>query len=130
MRSSFFILITILIYLSTAYATYMRVNLKLDMPQPSDITEYRHPFRDVNVDRPQSFWNIDQFEIQTNSMQDYELENKLGNGAYGVVYKAKHTPSGDICAFKHLVNSAGLKAQERSPSHATPLRHPQHTTYP
>ena len=93
----------------------MRVNTnaaQLAMPQLADITEYCHPFRDVNVDRPQSFWNIDQFEIQTNSMQDYELENKLGNGAYGVVYKTKHTPSGDICAFKHLVNLQDLQLKK------------------
>ena len=38
-----------------------------------------------------------------NVISDYEREEKVGNGTYGVVYKAKHKKSGDTVALKKMI---------------------------
>ena len=38
-----------------------------------------------------------------NSIQDYQKEEKVGNGTYGVVYKAKHVKTGEIVALKKMI---------------------------
>ncbi|TMW62527.1 hypothetical protein Poli38472_005145 [Pythium oligandrum] len=35
-------------------------------------------------------------------MEQYEVVTKIGNGAFGEVFKAKHTPTGDVVAIKKL----------------------------
>lgn len=35
---------------------------------------------------------------------DYELLEKLGQGSYGLVLKAKHRDTGKVCAIKHIKN--------------------------
>jgi serine/threonine protein kinase len=36
----------------------------------------------------------------TMSLKDYEVINKLGAGSFGVVYKAKHKKSTELCVIK------------------------------
>ena len=35
-------------------------------------------------------------------MEKYEFGNVLGQGTYGIVYKAKHSETGDIVAIKQI----------------------------
>ena len=39
-------------------------------------------------------------EIESHVLKRYELLNKQGKGAYGVVFKAKDKKTGDIVALK------------------------------
>lgn len=38
-----------------------------------------------------------------NSIQDYQKEEKVGSGTYGVVYKAKNIKTGEIIALKKMI---------------------------
>ena len=38
-----------------------------------------------------------------NNITDYQKEEKVGNGTYGVVYKAKHIKTGEIVALKKMI---------------------------
>ena len=64
-----------------------------------------HPFRNVNLARNESHWDIDNYNIQFNSLKNYRLRKRVGGGSFGNVIKATYTPDGSKYAFKQLLEN-------------------------
>ena len=64
-----------------------------------------HPFRNVNLARNESHWDINNYEIQFNSLENYRLRKRVGGGSFGNVMKATYTPDGSKYAFKQLLEN-------------------------
>lgn len=51
------------------------------------------------IDKPQ----MRDSNFGSNSITDYHKEEKVGNGTYGVVYKATHIKTGETVALKKMI---------------------------
>ena len=116
MRTSLSILLTVLISLSIVYALPEKVQPKCtSSPLYIILEQYYegHPFRDVNLARNESHWNINEYDVQFNSMDNYKLRSKkVGSGTFSKVFKAKYLPDGSRCVLKQLVTES-VRAMKR-----------------
>ena len=64
-----------------------------------------HPFRNVNLGRNSSHWNIRKYKLEFNNMTDYQVRRQVGSGTFSNVFKTTHLPTGAQVVFKHLVDS-------------------------
>ena len=57
---------------------------------------------DVNLNRPQDFFDVSKHNAVRSDAKDYELGDKLGKGAFGTVYEAINLKTKEKCAIKKV----------------------------
>ena len=61
-----------------------------------------HPFRNVNLERNESHWNITAYEVKYNSMDNYNFRSRVSGGGFSNVFKAYSIADGTKFAFKQM----------------------------
>lgn len=64
-----------------------------------------HPYRDVNLRRPQTHWNVFTQRIQLGHLQHYSVRDHIGKGKFSKVYKGTYFPKNEPVAVKILVHN-------------------------
>jgi len=59
-------------------------------------------YSQVNVSRPQSYWDYENMEIQWRSQDDYEVVRKIGRGKYSEVFEGMNVSNNQPCVIKIL----------------------------
>ena len=59
-------------------------------------------YANVNTQRPRSYWDYENFEIEWNLPYDYEVKQKVGRGKYSDVFEGLNTKNNTKCCIKML----------------------------
>jgi len=59
-------------------------------------------YADVNVNRPQEYWDYEMLSVNWGSQDDYEVVRKIGRGKYSEVFEGISVSTGDKCVIKIL----------------------------
>lgn len=59
-------------------------------------------YADVNVTKPQDYWDYETHVIKWNKLDDYEIGEKMGRGKYSDVFEATNKKNEEKCAIKFL----------------------------
>ncbi|KAK8956946.1 hypothetical protein KSP39_PZI000229 [Platanthera zijinensis] len=59
-------------------------------------------FADVNVSRPNEYWDYESVTVQWGDQDDYEVVRKVGRGKYSEVFEGLHCPDNQSCIIKIL----------------------------
>lgn len=86
--------------LPDGYSTDCEFPIRFD---PDHTDHEGHPYRDVNLNRNITFENA--FKKDLGDKNQYKIEKVLGNGTFGSVFKAIHTPTNETVALKILLHS-------------------------
>lgn len=57
-------------------------------------------YANVNTQRPRSYWDYENFEIEWNLPYDYEVKQKVGRGKYSDVFEGLNTKNNTKCCIK------------------------------
>ncbi|KAG3148756.1 Peptidyl-prolyl cis-trans isomerase-like 2 [Phytophthora cactorum] len=75
------------------------------------------------------FGNFSQWERRDCSMDKYVVEKVIGEGTYGIVYKAKEKASGDYVAIKKFKSTGDEQLSKREIQACSMLSHPYIVSY-
>lgn len=59
-------------------------------------------YADVNINKPQDYWDYETHVIKWNKLDDYEIGEKMGRGKYSDVFEATNKSNEEKCAIKFL----------------------------
>lgn len=59
-------------------------------------------YADVNVERPQSYWDYESLNIDWGDQEDYEVVRKIGRGKYSEVFAGVNVNNNSKCVIKIL----------------------------
>jgi len=59
-------------------------------------------YADVNLTRPPSYWDYENYEIEWRSQDDYEVVRKIGRGKYSEVFEGSIVSTNQPCVIKIL----------------------------
>ena len=60
------------------------------------------PYRNVNLARNESSWDLNNYKIKFNTMDNYRLRSSVASGGFAKVFKTTFIPDGTKCVFKQL----------------------------
>lgn len=63
-----------------------------------------HPYRDVNLKRERSFWNVYNQRIKIGNPNNYRLGDNIGKGKFAKVFKGIYGPTQDPIAIKIILH--------------------------
>ncbi|KAL3525609.1 hypothetical protein ACH5RR_013981 [Cinchona calisaya] len=59
-------------------------------------------YTDINVIRPEEYWDYELLTVQWGQQDDYEVVRKVGRGKYSEVFEGIHIPNNEKCIIKIL----------------------------
>lgn len=59
-------------------------------------------YADVNVHKPQEYWDYENAQLEWGNQDDYEVVRKVGRGKYSEVFEGVHVPDQQRCVIKIL----------------------------
>lgn len=70
-------------------------------------------YANANRERPDAYWNYDDFTISWGCQEDYEVTKKIGRGKYSEVFLGRNQANGKECVIKILkpVRKAKIKRE-------------------
>ena len=105
MRTSLFILFSLLFSFTAAYTFKNSTQPKSSSSSLYILLEkyYEgHPYRNVNLARNNSSWDINNYKIEFHTMDNYRLRSSVAKGGFAKVFKTTYIPDGTKCVFKQL----------------------------
>jgi len=57
-------------------------------------------YADINVERPESYWDYENLTIDWGDQEDYEVVRKIGRGKYSEVFAGINVNNSSKCVIK------------------------------
>ena len=115
MRTSLFILFSLLLSFSAAFTFKNSTQPKCSSSSLYILFEnyYEgHPYRNVNLARNSSIWDLKNYKIKFNTMDNYKIRSSVAKGGFAKVFKTTFIPDGTKCVFKQLYDDYDLNVKK------------------